>query len=472
MNAFGKIKNRIRQPHSAKYLAIGLGIFLWLIPASTLQGAIPFNPSCPADPPPSTGWGVLWFPQETEFALRAGRELLARPDFPAAVCYLKLAEESGKTDPQFHIDLGEAYWGAGEKETALIEWERALELDPGLDGLSIRLWKGYLEIEDWGGAERAIGQWLSRGADPEAEYRLALIRAARNPGSALELLDGLQSAPAPYAEKARTLAAVIRAAVARRIPEYIFAKTGEGLLALGEPRLAKEALLLAIERNPNYGEAFALLGLAQEGSGEDPEESYRRGVALAPNSATACMVYGAWLRRQGDLTLARWWLSQAWASQPGDWIIAAELAQVDFALGNVGQAEEWVLEAVDAHPSEVDAWIALAAFYIENDYRVEDNGIPAARQAVVLAPENDRALDMLGWGWYKLGDFSMAERMFLRALDQNPDSASAHLHLGLCYSEQGRAAEAKAEWETALGLDANGTAGLRAKELLEELQPV
>ena len=178
------------------------------------------------------------------------------------------------------------------------------------------------------------------------------------------------------------------------------------------------------------------------------------------------MLYGSWLHRTGDLTLARWWLLQAWDAEPGDWIIASELAQVDFRLGNVGDAEEWILQAVKAHPAEPDAWIALAAFYIENDYLVEENGIPAARQAVLLAPTDDRALDLLGLGWFKAGDFSTAERFFLRALEQNPDSASAHLHLGMCMLEQGRAAEAKTELESALRLDSAGRIGVQAREML------
>ena len=452
-----------------KSLGIGLCLFLGLLPASTPHGAIPYVPLCSADPPPTAGWGALWFPQDPGFPLAAGRELLARPDYPAAVCYLRLAEEANKHDPQFLTELGEAYWGAGDREQGLAEWEKALALNPDLEDVLDRLWKGYLRTKQWDRAEEAIGRWLARHEeDADTKFTLALIYAARNPGSALELLAVLQSAAEPVAEKARALSAVIRTAVALRIPEYIFARTGEELLRLGEPALAEEALRRAIERNPNYGEAFALLGLAQEASGGDPEESYRKGVALAPNSALACMVYGAWLRRKGEFALARWWLMQAWTARPGDWIIASELAQADFMLGNLGDAEGWVLEAVDAHPAEPDAWIILAAFYIENDFRVEESGIPAARQAVLLAPKNDRALDMLGLGWFKMGDFSMAERLFLRALAQNPDSARAHLHLGLCFSEQGRSAEAKVEWQAALRLDPIGSIGLRAKELLEE----
>ncbi|MBN2084323.1 MAG: tetratricopeptide repeat protein [Anaerolineales bacterium] len=469
LRPFAKPAEWFRKNIKPKHWIIAFSAALWLIPASTPHGAVPFLPACAADPRPTAGWGALWFPDDSNFAVAAGRELLARPDFPAAVCYLRLAEDARDQDPQFLTDLGEAYWGAGEPDLALAEWEKALALFPDGDDLSVQVWKGYFEIERWDRAETAIGRRLeSRPDDPEAKYALALIRAAQNPGGALALLAELKSAPQPIGANARSLEAVIRAAIARRVPEYIFASTGEELIRLGEMGLAKEALRRAIERNPKYGEAYALLGVAQEASGEDPEESYRRGAALAPDSALACLVYGAWLRRRGEIALARWWLMQAWRERPGDWIIAAELAQADFALGNPGDAESWVRQSVDLFPGEPEAWIVLAAFYIENDFRVAEAGIPAARQAVILAPNNDRALDLLGLGWFKMGDSSLAERLFLRALEENPDSAKAHLHLGMVYREQGRAADARTEWETALRLDPKGLIGSQAKDLMEK----
>jgi Tfp pilus assembly protein PilF len=467
-NAIQTLSERIRKSVHRKQAMIGFSALLWLIPASSPNGAVPYLPHCVADPRPAAGWAVLIFPQDENFALAAGREALARPDYPAAVCYLRLAEESRRNDPQFRSDLGDAYWGAADRGAALAEWGKSLALDPGRVDVWTKLWQGYVAAEEWDNAADALGRLLEFApGDVNARWMLALITAARNPGGALDLLADLRSAPPLIAGKASALEAVIRAAVAQRVPEYIFARTAEELLRLNQPALAKQALRLAIERNPNYGEAYALLGLAQEADGENPEESYRRGAALSPNSALACLVYGAWLRRQGELALARWWLLQAWIARPGDWTIGAELAQTDFQQGNLGEAESWVVQAVAANPKQPEAWIALAGFYIDNDFRIEESGIPAARQAVILAPENDRAVDMLGWGWYKMGDFSEAERLFLRALALNPDSAGAHLHLGLCYLEQGRAAEAGAEWETAARLDPNGSAGLRARQLLE-----
>jgi Flp pilus assembly protein TadD len=472
LHRLAAVADCLRKNVKRKHWIIGLAAALWLIPASTPNGAIPFRPACAADPRPAAGWGVLWFPEDSRFAVASGRELLARADYPAAVCYLRLAENARTQDPQFLTDLGEAYWGLDEREMALAEWEKALAQSPDSDDLLTRVWKGYFEIERWDSAEAAIVLRLEKKPDDtEAKYALALIRAAQNPGSALDLLAELKNAPNPIGGNAGSLESVIRAAIGRRVPEYIFAATGEELIRLDEMGLAKEALHRAIGRNPNYGEAYALLGVAQEATGENPEESYRKGVTLAPNSALACLVYGTWLRRQGEYALARWWLMQAWARRPGDWIIAAELARTDFALGNPGDAESWVLTSVKLYPNEPEAWIALAGFYIGNDYRVSQSGIPAARQAVILAPENDRAIELLGLGWFKMGDISLAERLFLRALGLNPDSASLHLHLGMAYREQGRLADAQTEWEAALRLDPGGAIGAQAKELLDKLQP-
>ncbi|HEY5117825.1 MAG TPA: hypothetical protein VII90_00055, partial [Anaerolineales bacterium] len=92
---------------------------LWLSPASTVQGAVPFRPACLADSPPAASWAVLWFPRESDFAVAAGRELLARSDFPAALCYLSLAEPYRQQDPVFQSDLGNALWETGKSDQAI-----------------------------------------------------------------------------------------------------------------------------------------------------------------------------------------------------------------------------------------------------------------------------------------------------------------------------------------------------------------
>lgn len=441
--------------------------FLLLLTADSLQGANPLSSTCVVDPPPLSAGGAVWFPQDPQFALRAGRELIARKDSRAALCYFQLIDPSQEMDADFWIDFGDAYWDSEQPERALGAWERAQQMGLASDELLRRMRNGYLATRQWEKAAAESELWLVRhDTDVEAKYELALIQAALDPGGSLELLAAVQQSPAPISGKAKALEDVIRAAIVFRDPAYLYARTGEELIRLGEPALAMEALRRAIDRNPDYGEAHALMGLAQEATGEDPGDSYRQGVKYSPKSAMACLLFGSWLRRKGEIDLAGFWLSQAWELKTGDWTVAAELATIDFASGNIPAAEDRLLQAIESNPAEPDAWMALAAFYIENDIRVQESGIPAARQAVLLAPKDDRALDLLGLGWYKLGDFAEAERFFRSALEQNPESAEAHLHLGMCLLEEGQTAQAGAELERAILLDPKGTAGAQAKEYL------
>jgi tetratricopeptide (TPR) repeat protein len=419
---------------------------------------------------PADAVGAQWFPRDPEFALRAGRELLARPDYPAALCYLQTISPILQKDSAFLFDLGEAYWGNGEPVVAVGVWEKARQAGDESDQVLLRLRAGYLQTREWQKAADLLALWLARHPDDTAaKYRLALIRTAMEPSGALELLAELQTSTGSEADNAKILATVIRAAVALGDPAYLFARTGEEMIRMGEPVLAESLLRRAIERNPEYGEAYSLLGLAQESAGEDPDASYRLGVQYAPDSRIACLLYGSWLQKDGQLDMARWWLGRAWDLKPGDWVTASALARVDFAVGNINAAEGWLQQAVQSYPEDPDAWLALAAFFIENDLRVEASGIPAARQALLLAPGDDRALDLIGWGWFKLGDFPEAERMLRSAIGKNPDSAAAHLHLGMCLLEEGLPVEAAAELQQAAQLDPQGTVGAKAREMLAGL---
>jgi tetratricopeptide (TPR) repeat protein len=454
-----------------RFLAAAALIGLLWIPAATIQGADPLRPDCPADPAPKDAAAAQWFPGDPLFAERAGRELLARPDYPAALCYLEKAAAGLSGDASFLLDLGDAHWGAGNKPAALTVWEQGRQADPTSDGLLERLRMGYLDGRQWENAAGALAAWLARhGDDADARYRLGLIRAALDPGSALDLLEELHTAPAPLGQNADSLLAVIRAADPFQDAAYLFARTGEELIRLGEPELALEALSRAIAQNPRYGDAYSLRGLAQESTGADPGESYRLGAQYAPDSAVACWLYGSWLAKQGDPALARWWLARAWEKKPGDWRVASALADAEFAAGNLGAAEEWLRQAVESDPQDPDAWIALGSFYIGNDLRVAESGIPAARQAVLLAPENGRALDLLGLGWFTAGDLSEADRFFRKALEINPDSSAAHLHLARLLLEEGKVEEAVRELDTVRNLDPNGENGAQAEVLLSGMR--
>jgi tetratricopeptide (TPR) repeat protein len=64
---------------------------------------------------------------------------------------------------------------------------------------------------------------------------------------------------------------------------------------------------------------------------------------------------------------------------------------------------------------------------------ISDVGLPAAQQVVLLGEEDSPSLDLLGWLLSLAARYDEAEQMLARALELDPQNASAHLHLGTLY---------------------------------------
>jgi Tfp pilus assembly protein PilF len=437
-----------------------------LLPADTPRGAFHSSPPCVTTFTPLAAWGAAFFPDEELFAWKAGRELIAHADYATASCFFNFPHGGLVSIPQYWLDRGDAAWGSGNAVDAVSAWELA-----GIDSpeFQARLRTGYERIGQWEKADHLCKQWLpSHPTDDLAFYRCALIEVIQSPVDALPALDLISSNP--YAASAASIAGVIRDALRPGDAAYLYARTGEILLTHDESWLAETSLRKSILLRPDYGEAHALLGLALENQGKDGASEYRLGVQLAPDSSTACLFFGSWLRRNRQPDLARVWLERAWRLQPGDSAVAAELAALDFNAGDIPAAESALQQAIQANPSSPGAWMALAEFYIRNEIRVEQSGLPAARQAVLLDPQNPRALELLGRAYYLLSDFTMAESLFRKAITLAPQSASLHANLGLVLQQKGDISSAISELTQAVELDPNGEIGKQAQNALDQIR--
>jgi Flp pilus assembly protein TadD len=69
------------------------------------------------------------------------------------------------------------------------------------------------------------------------------------------------------------------------------------------------------------------------------------------------------------------------------------------------------------------------------------------RKAVDLEPMNGAYLDSLGWAYFKLGDYELAEQNLRQAVDRDQSDPTVHEHLGDLYEKTGRIRLAAAQWE-------------------------
>jgi tetratricopeptide (TPR) repeat protein len=72
------------------------------------------------------------------------------------------------------------------------------------------------------------------------------------------------------------------------------------------------------------------------------------------------------------------------------------------------------------------------------------------KQAVSLEPANGAYLDSLGWAYFRLGKYDLAEENLNKASQHMGSDPSVQEHLGDLYQRTGRLKLAAAHWERAL----------------------
>jgi tetratricopeptide (TPR) repeat protein len=112
-------------------------------------------------------------------------------------------------------------------------------------------------------------------------------------------------------------------------------------------------------------------------------------------------------------------------------------------------AEQFFRQALDLEPAS-----AMTLNYF--GYMLADKGIrlPEAlkliRKAVDLEPVNGAYLDSLGWVYFKMGEYELAEVNLRQAVERDAADATVHDHLGDLYQKTGRIRLAAAQWELSL----------------------
>jgi len=79
-----------------------------------------------------------------------------------------------------------------------------------------------------------------------------------------------------------------------------------------------------------------------------------------------------------------------------------------------------------------------------------DEALGYIRRAVAIDPQNGAYLDSLGWAYYKMGNYELAEENLRRAVDRMGDDPTINEHLGELYLKTGRLKLAANHWERSL----------------------
>jgi tetratricopeptide (TPR) repeat protein len=112
-------------------------------------------------------------------------------------------------------------------------------------------------------------------------------------------------------------------------------------------------------------------------------------------------------------------------------------------------AEQFFRQVLDEDPTNAMTLNYLGYMLADKNMRLPE-ALKLIRKAVDLEPMNGAYLDSLGWAYFKLGDYELAEQNLRQAVSRDQSDPTVHDHLGDLYEKTGRIRLAAAQWELSL----------------------
>jgi tetratricopeptide (TPR) repeat protein len=344
------------------------------------------------------------------------------------------AAYSGILSVDGQVAMGDAYFQSGDEPGALSVWQAII--DKGI--ISIQAYERVFNIQkkahNYSAMLAVLHDWIK--ADPEnafvtSQYSLLLVLS--DPLKALGYLDEAVELDPSFESNAKVLSNAIESLSSEDDQSYQHLVIGRALGKIEEWELAENAFRDAVNKNPEYAEAWAFLGEAKQQLGEGGWSELEQARELNSRSVLIQALLALYWRRNGEPERAFVALYDASRIEPDNGIWVLEMGLTRAEMGNIISAFKYIQQAVDIEPKNPLYWQILAKFCVIHNMEIQTSGLPAARQFLLLSPDDPTAFDLLGWVFMALDDNISAERFFMEALEAEPMHASTHLHLGQLY---------------------------------------
>ncbi len=411
-------------------------------------------------------WKIELWEQAAIYAFKAG-------DHQSAKSYFQHFENTGDLSVQGLTALGDIAQIEGNLGHAVQLWEQAAVAENDELELHARMADAYQRLGDFDSAIQHLSKVINLNpTDSASNYQLGLMLAATEPDSSIAYLSHAAELDPELAEKSNTLIRNIRYTRNIDDPSYVLMTAGQALLAIEEWELGKIALSNATGLNPEYAEAWAYLGEALYHTEQNGYEELQKALAIDPNSVAANTLMGLFWQRKERYDLALIYLYAAANIDDLNPALQAEIGNTLGLLGNISAAESHYRRAASLSPNDSTYWRILANFHITYETKLREEGLAAARQAVILDPGDPASLDVMAQIYLLLDHPLIARRFLERALAADDKFALAHLHFGLIHILDGNTLLAFQEFSTARDLsDPESQTSAQAIRLLETYFP-
>lgn len=217
---------------------------------------------------------------------------------------------------------------------------------------------------------------------------------------------------------------------------------------------ALEVVRAAAQRHPDNLSLSRLEAQALSGNGEfDGAVSVLRSVLEThPDEPFAYVALANLYGEADQFDEAQRILEAADKRVPGNQSILYQLGAISERQQQYADAERLFRQVLAGDPQHAAALNYLGYMLADRGVRLEES-VALLRRAIAIDPHNGAFLDSLGWAYFKLNQFALAEPHLQQASDQLRNNSVVQDHLGDLMYELRRYREAIVAWERALAGD-------------------
>lgn len=177
-------------------------------------------------------------------------------------------------------------------------------------------------------------------------------------------------------------------------------------------------------------------------------------------------IYGLCLQRTGKLEEATDYYNRALKIAPEDISLLSSLGLIYNTMKKYDKSDEAYEKALKIDPENA---LVLNNYAYNLSVRGANlvKALDMIRKAVQKEPKNANFLDTMGWVYYMLGEYDLAEKYILESLALNASSAVVQEHLGDVYKSMKQTEKAKIQYKKALELNPTNES---IKQKLENLR--
>lgn len=389
---------------------------------------------------------------------QAGIYALQDGQHQTAKSYFLQVDNPGDLSTAGLTALGDIAQFEGDLKYAIQLWEEALTAGNGDIELHTRLAEAYQQFWDLDKAIPHLTELVElKPTDSASIYQLGLMLAATQPESSLAYLRLAAELDPELSSKTKALIRNIRFARNIDDPSYSLVSAGQSLASIEEWELAKIALSKATQLNPEYADAWAYLGEALQHTDQNGLEELEKALSIDLNSVAANTLMGLYWQRQERYDLALIYLQAAAKLDDLNPALQAEIGNTIGLQGNISAAESHYRRAAALAPNDSTYWRILASYYIKYEIKLREEGLAAARQALIQDPEDPASLDTIAQIYLLLDIPFIAQRFLERAIAADDNFAPAYLHLGLIHLLEGDTSQAFQQFSIAKTLSPPGS---------------